>query len=133
MYDAKQKKEIKEKIVNEIANNLRGRVLACDAVGCSYDLFKKYYDEDAEFAEAIKKAEQDFETKGKSVAMASVFKAMPNQWQAAAWWLERKHDEFVKREKQELYGKDGKDLTFKWINGDTDSLQTKTNIQPSDT
>lgn len=101
-YDAKQKKELKEKIIYEIANNLRGRVLASEAAGVDYNTFKRWYDESADFADAVKRAEEAFEAKGKNVAIASIFKAMPKSWQAGAWWLERKFsNEFKNKTFQE--------------------------------
>jgi len=57
-----------------------------------------------EFWEAVKKAEATAETQYVSL----MEKAAKQSWQAAAWWLERKHnDRWGRREKQELTGSEG--------------------------
>jgi len=54
-----------------------------------------------EFREAIKKAEADAEV----AAVAIIQKQAPDNWQAAAWYLERKHfDRWGKKEKHEHSG-----------------------------
>ncbi len=57
-----------------------------------------------EFLEAVKKAESDAETRN----VALIETAASQSWQAAAWWLERKHNNrWGRKEKQEVTGADG--------------------------
>ena len=54
------------------------------------------------FSHTIKKAELEAESKGEERAILSIFKAMENQWQAGAWWLERtKPDKYALKTKNE--------------------------------
>lgn len=80
-----------EKITNAI-KRLKGRVNSCKEADIHYDTFCEWMKK-TEFSEAIKKAEKEAKDKGKEIAIMSIFKAMPNQWQAAAWWLERNYPE----------------------------------------
>ena len=92
--------EIVAEITNDI-RNLRGRCVAAENAGIDYQTFTNWMDKHSEFSDAIKEAERAAREKGKNTAVMSIFKAMPNQWQSAAWWLERNHDEFIKKEKSE--------------------------------
>jgi len=70
-----------------------------------------YYEwmDNPEFAEPIKKAEQ--ECKSRNIAI--IQKAAEKSWQAGAWWLERKYNsEFALKQINELTGKDGEKLTI---------------------
>lgn len=59
-----------------------------------------------EFLDAVKKAESDAEV----MAVMHIRTAMPNQWQAAAWYLERKFpDRYGRREKNINYNIDATD------------------------
>ena len=88
--------EITEQICKSLLE-LKGRVNAAKEAGINYDTFCEWMKK-PEFSEAIKKAESQANTKGKDVAIMSIFNAMPNQWQAAAWWLERKFKTEFSRE-----------------------------------
>jgi hypothetical protein len=56
------------------------------------------------FSDAVKKAEADAETK----AVATIMLAGQTQWQAMAWYLERKyHKRWGRRQRTELTGADG--------------------------
>lgn len=71
-----------------IMDALRGgntRTCAAEYAGISYDTFKRHFDADTEFGDAVKKAEAECEVRN----VAMVLKAAPTTWQAAAWWLER--------------------------------------------
>lgn len=93
-----------EKICGHL-ESLKGRVKACEAVGIGYDAFCEWMKK-PEFAEAVKKAEEKSLQTGKEIAIMSIFRAMPDHWQAAAWWCERKFkDEFAQR--AEVTGKEG--------------------------
>ena len=57
-----------------------------------------------EFLEAVKKAEADAEVR----TVALIETAAHENWQAAAWWLERKHNErWGRKERQEITGAEG--------------------------
>ena len=56
-----------------------------------------------EFWEAVKKAESQAESRN----VALIERAANEHWQAAAWWLERKHsDRWGRKERTEITGKD---------------------------
>lgn len=60
-----------------------------------------------EFIEAIEKAESDAEVRN----VAIIQQAARESWQAAAWWLERKHHgRWGRKDRQELTGADGAPL-----------------------
>lgn len=62
------------------------RTDACCIAGIVYDTFLEWMKK-PEFAESIKKAEA--ECKQRNITI--IQKAAITTWQAAAWWLERKH------------------------------------------
>ena len=69
---------------------------ACDAVGISKETFYTWIKEKSDFSDAIKKAE------AKAIArnLTIIQLAAPKNWQAAAWFLERRcFDLFGKKEK----------------------------------
>lgn len=77
-------------IIVSIATYLRNgnnRTDATTLADISYETFCVWMRERPEFAEAVKKAEA--ECKGRNIAI--IQKAALTSWQAAAWWLERKH------------------------------------------
>jgi hypothetical protein len=78
-------------ITQQIANLLKegsNRTDACTLADISYETFTQWMLK-SEFAEAIKKAEAS--CKNRNIAI--IQKAAITTWQAAAWWLERKHRE----------------------------------------
>ena len=86
-------------IMCEALRKNKGRVSACKEAGIEYTSFLRWMDRYAKFANAIKKAELEALDNGKEYAIAAIFRAMGQNWTAAAWWLERKFpDEFAKRE-----------------------------------
>ncbi len=93
-------KEITDKICESI-KSLKGRIGSCKEAGISYETFLHWTKTKNEFSLAIKKAEEEAGLTGKEVAIMSIFRAMPTQWQAAAWWLERKHN-FVQKVNQTI-------------------------------
>lgn len=67
--------------------------------GIHYSTFLEWLEKYPEFSESVKKAEIVFERKRYDNATSAIQKAMPEQWQAAAWWLERKYPEqFARRD-----------------------------------
>ncbi len=79
-----------EETTTRITQALRAgntRRAACGYAGISEDTFANWLADKSEFAEAVKKAESDAEVRN----VAIIQKAADTTWQAAAWWLERKH------------------------------------------
>jgi transposase len=77
--------------VQAVLNALRvgnTRRAAAAAAEVSKDTFYRWLD-DATFCDAVEKAEADAELRFVGV----IAKAAPASWQAAAWWLERRHHE----------------------------------------
>jgi hypothetical protein len=75
------------------------RRAACAYAGVSEDAFAAWLGRYADFADAVKKAEAQAEVK----MVATVVQASTKQWQAAAWWLERRRaDDFSRRDKVEI-------------------------------
>lgn len=74
------------------------RHAAAGTCDISYSTFWRMLD-DARFREAVEKAEQWAEGRFTGI----VAKAAETQWQAAAWWLERrKWEDFARHEKVEM-------------------------------
>jgi hypothetical protein len=62
-----------------------------------------------DFLDAVKKAEGRVETRN----LLIIAKAAEKHWQAAAWWLERRNPQrWMRKERRELTGADGKKLTL---------------------
>ena len=106
-----RKTKLNKELTDEIVKRIRAGnyiKVACTAVGISqtayFDWIKKGEDgisPYAEFLGAIKKAEAEAEAHVNYVAI--IASQAPTQWQAAAWWLERKFpDKWAKREKIEI-------------------------------
>jgi len=101
-------------IVKEINDNLElgmTRTDTCDLVGICYETFMTWQKKHPEFLATIKKSEQ----KCKKRCIGIIQKAAVTTWQAAAWWLERKHrNEYALR--QEIGG---------WGNNDAIKIEVK--------
>jgi transposase len=101
--------KLTEETTRKVAEALRAgntRGASCRYAGISEDSFARYL-KNAEFAEAIQKAEADAEVRN----VAIIQKAASDTWQAAAWWLERRrHQDWARKEKLEHSGTDGKDI-----------------------
>jgi hypothetical protein len=71
-------------------------VHACARAGISEDTFARWRKQSADFAEAVKNAEA--EAIARNVTL--IQKAAGTSWQAAAWWLERRHpNDFARTER----------------------------------
>lgn len=67
---------------------------ACAIAGIGQKTFERWRIRYDDFDEAIKKAESEC----KRICETKIMAAASKQWQAAAWWLERKHsDEFAQK------------------------------------
>ena len=79
-----------EQTVAKLLEALRGgntRRASCAVAGIDQSTLANWLKEYSDFSKAIEKAEGEAEAK-----MVSVIKlASDTTWQAAAWWLERKH------------------------------------------
>lgn len=74
------------------------RRAAAGAAGVTATTFYRWL-EDVAFRDAVEKAEN----KAEATYIAAVANAVPRNWQAAAWWLERRHHEdFAQRSKVEM-------------------------------
>ncbi len=81
----KYSKETEEKICSALrAGNTRKA--SSEYAGIDEATLWRWMQSNASFANNIKKAEADAEVS----AVAIIKKAMPETWQAAAWWLERR-------------------------------------------
>lgn len=117
-------KDIQEKLVSAIAHGNYHEV-ACFLVGIGsstfYSWMKKGEEENSkriyrDFVEAIKKAEAIAEAQRLQV----ISKASHENWQAAAWYLERRYPDRWGRRKHELEHKGELDLNIVVDYGDTD-------------
>lgn len=90
-------------ITEEIAKLLSegsNRTDACVLAGISYETFTQWIKK-PEFSEAIKKAEAICKQRNIKI----IQRAAITTWQAAAWWLERRHfGEFALKQQHELSG-----------------------------
>lgn len=74
------------------------RRAAAGAAGVSHASFYRWL-EDVTFRDEVEKAEAVAE----ATYTAAVANAVPRNWQAAAWWLERrKHEDFAQRSKVDM-------------------------------
>ena len=82
---------------------------AAHAVGITEETFYTWLKEKPEFSEAIKKAQADATAKNVDLIQTAAL----SSWQAAAWWLERKHyKEWGRKDRNEIVGKDGEKLEY---------------------
>ena len=81
------------------------RTASCAAAEVSLDSLARWMEADAEFRGAVVKAEANAELR----FLGQVAKAAAGQnWQAAAWWLERRrHEHYRRREGVEVTGHGG--------------------------
>jgi len=76
---------------------------AATLAGISEATFYEWKQSHPEFSEELQKAE----TECKAARIARILKAGEKQWQADAWWLERKFkDEFARKEIQDVTQRD---------------------------
>jgi transposase-like protein len=86
MARSKYSKDVSEKICALVSQGNYQKVAAA-CVGISEDTFYKWIKRYPEFAESLKKADALAEAK----RVQTILKAGNESWQAAAWYLERKH------------------------------------------
>ena len=79
-----------EQTVAKLLEALRGgntRRASCAAGNISQETFARWLADNADFVDAVEKAEGEAELRN----LAVIQDATKTTWQAAAWWLERKH------------------------------------------
>jgi hypothetical protein len=79
-----------EETVTRVTQALRAgntRRAACAYANIDQGTFANWLKQHSDFSDAIEKAEGDAEVRN----VAIIQKAADSTWQAAAWWLERKH------------------------------------------
>jgi hypothetical protein len=77
-------------VVKRITDALRGgntRRASCAAGGIDQTTFANWLKDNSDFSHAVEKAEGEAELRN----LAVIQDATKTTWQAAAWWLERKH------------------------------------------
>lgn len=84
----KYSKEMKDAIVKRIGMG-NTYTNACKYVGICYDTFLEWQQKYPEFVEELEKADAECE----AARVATILVASKESWQAAAWWLERRHKE----------------------------------------
>ena len=85
------------KIVEEICKHLRMGMTqkdSCVLVGISGETFNQWKNNRPDFSDAVEKAQMDCKQRNIGI----IQKAALTTWQAAAWWMERKHkDEYAQK------------------------------------
>ena len=107
---AGRKTKLTRELTDEIVKRIRAGnyiKVACQAVGISHTAYFDWIKKGeqgispySEFLYSVKKAEAEAHV----TYVAIIASQAPTQWQAAAWWLERKFpDRWAKREKIEIH------------------------------
>ena len=113
-------------ITQEICKYLRAGNTQRDSsklAGISEETYYTWKKTHPEFSEVIEKAE--LECKARNIAI--IQRADEKQWQASAWWLERKHnDEFALKQIQEHQGSEEKPIQIRIVE------ERKLNGEPGD-
>lgn len=103
-YTASERKE-KVLQVAESIMNLKGCVAGCKEAGVPYQTYLDWIRKYPELSLIIKNASEVFENKGEEYAVKSVFSHMDKQWQAGAWWLERRFpDRYALQNRHDVSG-----------------------------
>ena len=105
---SKRTPEIRDRLLSAIGKGLTYD-LACAASGLCYDTFNEWRKADAEFSEAVKRAEGA----GAEQLLDTIRAASAENWTAAAWILERRYPHLYGRRVQEIHGRDGGPVEFK--------------------
>lgn len=82
-----------DKVVGKIIKSIsQGSTFdqAAEYAGISRTTFYEWKATKPDFADAVKKAEEERDDYGRELAISTIFQAMKNGvWQSGAWWLER--------------------------------------------
>jgi len=82
-------------------------------------LYRMIDADDGTLVTAIEKAEAEAEAEYSAIIAREA--AVPKNWQAAAWWLERRHpQDYARRERVEMTGKDGGPIDHRDVSSLTD-------------
>lgn len=114
-----QRTKYSEEKAEAIAKAIRaGNTLRVAAIlnGITYETLRVWREQKPAFSVAVEKAEAEAESLHVG---AIVSEGVSGNWQASAWWLERRrHDDWRKPvERQEISGVDGQPLTVKVLKG----------------
>ena len=91
-----------------------------DKVGCTWHTARRYIDTYA----TVNQAWQNERNKITDKARHNIIKAIHGgDLQMSKWWLQVMDDEFVPRERRELSGVDGTELTFRVIRDEGDGTR----------
>lgn len=99
--------------IKEALENGKGRVQAAGLAGISYETFTVWMETKSEFSEMVKRAEGIGKDGNKYYAISCIFAKMKDQWQAAAWWLERNYPNEFGKEYQEPKDKEQIIINYK--------------------
>ena len=103
MAKTKYTKELGDKIAGLVAQG-NYQCVAAAAMGIHEATYYRWLNRFGEFREAIEKAEAVSEAKRVQV----ILKASEKSWQAAAWYLERKHHQrWIRKQQMQVAGHDG--------------------------
>jgi len=110
MAKSKRTPETRERILELLrAGNYHKE--AYGAAGISADTFYEWMRDDAEFSEAVQKAESD----AVAFHVQQILNASVNgAWQASAWYLERKNPDRFGRQDRRPEGADKTEVVIKW-------------------
>lgn len=93
-----------DRVVKTVLRMLRNgtpRLQAARAAGIHYDTFREWEKAKPEFSEAVEKAEAQAMSDRIARIQAA---AKTGNWQADAWWLERRHpNDFGRRDRVDIY------------------------------
>ena len=92
-----------------------GRVRSCKAAGITHSTLMNWMDENLDFLDAVKKAEAVGEDLIKDLARRGIIEKFKDQWQAAAWWLERRYPDEYKNRSEIKHDTTVDDVTDKLI------------------
>jgi transposase len=99
----KRTPEAQERILAALRKGMTKKAAAA-AGGMGYSTLNEWEHDEPEFADAVKAAESD----SQEALLRKIWTASDQQWQAAAWMLERRWpQDFARRQALEMSGPDG--------------------------
>ena len=108
-----------ERLLAGLRNGLTRRAASGAAGFSKTTLYRMIEHDDGTLVPAIEKAEAEAEAT--YTALVATAALNPKNWTAAAWWLERRRpDEFGRRERVEMTGKDGGPIDHRSISSLSD-------------
>jgi len=111
--------EIIARIVEKLEAG-EGRVNACKHAGIHYSTLLDWISNKSDFSETVKKAEITGLDQTKDEAISAIKAKFKDQWQAAAWWLERNHPEQFRNKSETEHSFKGSALKIGFDDSDKD-------------